>query len=360
MRILSRVRGIHGLEMIIVFVLFLGIILWASIAQFDERGTKIVLAEELKQAEELELEMVFSDMRPNNGEGWTQGFTVTDKYFVVVSTVFNGRNTITAYDKETLRKVKTINCSIGHGNDLAFNSNTNEIVAFGGESNEIKFFDADSLEEMPERQINLGTELMPVANGNSISYDATSDKYFLISPTTGLRVWDGDFVPTETVYDTRSAFNLSQTVSYHGGYLLYSLGCSLGRGICNAAQDDWTDGLVGGDESYAPSTGAVIAYNAQTGRRDAMFLIPPTDSNGKYYGELEGASVDEKNEIYFIFSSYNDDFESVGKGGSFVVFKLAKDSKVSGNKSLRKMLNRKLSTDLGDFELEPALKAFAF
>ena len=340
---LGKIRSIHSLQMIVVLVLFLSANLCNGITFFEEKEANLALIAELSQADKLELEMVFSDIRPNRGEGWTQGFTVTDQYFIVVATTVGKKNTMTAYDKKTFEKVKTVECDIGHGNDLTFNDNTNEIVALGGENNEVRFFDADTLEEMPERQIELGTDIMPAVNASGITYSSDFDEYYLVSPKTGIRVWGGDFLATNITYNINSAFNLYQTLSYHKGYLLYSRGCHLTHGICGGAQDGEIKDLETKKESYAPSSGAVIMYDARTGQRDAIFSIPPMNKKGEYYGEFEGASVDEKNNIYFVYSSYYDDHVSVGDNGSFVVFRLAKNSKAVGNKKLQKMLNRNLN-----------------
>ncbi len=350
---LGKIRGIHSLQMIVVLVLFLSASLCHGITYFKEKEANLALITEMSQADKLELEVVFSDIRPNNGEGWTQGFTVTDRYFVVVATTTGKKNTMTAYDKKTFKKVKTIECDIGHGNDLTFNDNTNEIVVLGGDNNEVKFFDADTLEEMPERQIELGTDIMPASNANGIAYSSDFDEYYLVSPKTGVRVWGGDFIATNISFDINSAFNLYQTLSYHKGYLVYSRGCHLTHGICGEAQDGEIKDLETKKESYAPSSGAVIMYDAQTGQRDAIFSIPPTNKEDKYYGEFEGASVDEKNNIYFVYSSYHDDYVSVGEKGSFVVFRLAKNSKAVGNKKLNKMLKRKLNKGMIDSGIMP-------
>ena len=343
---LGKIRGIHSLQMIVVLVLFFSASFCSGISFFKEKEANKALITELSRADKLELEVVFSDMRPNNGSGWTQGFTVTDRYFVVVTTSYDEKNTMTAYDKKTHKKIKTTECDIGHGNDLTFNDSTNEIVAFGGENNEVKFFDADTLEEMPDRQLTLGTDVMPASNANGIAYSSDYDEYYLVSPKTGIRVWGGDFIATNITFDTSSAFNLHQTLSYHKGYLVYSRGCHLTRGICEEAQDGEIKDLETKKESYAPASGAIIMYDAQTGKRDALFSIPPTNKEDKYYGEFEGASVDEKDNIYFVYSSYYGDYESVGERGSFVIFKLAKNSRTKGNMILKKMLSRKYNKGL--------------
>lgn len=352
-RRLAKTCGFHGLQTISMLVLFLGVNLCYGISYQKALDAERAYVEEVSLADEIELEEVFSTKRA--GGGWAQGFTVTKKYFVVVTTVGNGDNFLTAYDKKTFEKVKSVRCDIGHGNDLTYNDNTDEIVALGGDDNTIKFFDASTLEEMPKRQIKLGVELLPSANANGIAYNADLDRYYTTSPKAGMRVWGGDFIATEHNYEVESPFNLYQTLSYHKGNLFYSRGCHVRRGVCEHRGEMGGENL-NAQESYAPSSGAVIVYDARTGRRNSVFYIPPTNAKDKYYGEFEGASIDEKNSMYFLYSSYGKDLSSVGKEGTFVVFKLAKGSKKTGNAKLKKMLNRQYRARALETGLQPLRK----
>ncbi len=329
-----RVRGFHSLQVIIVLILFLGANICYGVSYFDNLEKSRALFKEVSLANQIRLEKVFESKRANGG--WAQGFTVTNKYFVIVTTAKNGNNTLTAYDKKTLEKVKSIKCDIGHGNDLTYNENTGEILALGGPDNVIKFFDADTLEEMPKRQLELGVDIMPAGNVNSIAYDSDLDKYYISSAKTDIRIWGGDFIPTNISYEIESPFNLYQTISYHKGNVYYARGCHVMRGICQqepTGDEEW-------GEEYAPSTGAVIVYNARTGQKDSVYYIPPVDEYDRYYGEFEGVSIDERNEMYFLYSSYGNDMPSVGEDETFVVFRLAKSDGADGNAKLRKMLNR--------------------
>lgn len=350
---LAKIRGFHSLQTVLAFALFLGINFCYGISYQKALEDSRALIDEVSSADQVELEEVFSAER--TGGGWTQGFTVTDKYYVVVTTVSDGDNFMTAYDKKTFEEVRSVRCDIGHGNDLTYNSNTNEIVALGGSDNMIKFFDADTLEEMPMRQIMLGVDVMPASNANGIAYNADLDEYYIVSPKTGIRIWGGDFIPTNISYKIESPFNLYQTLSYHKGSLFYGRGCHVNHGICEHGDenDDNLDAIQG---RYAPSSGAVIVYNVRTGRRESVFYIPPMNSQDRYYGEFEGVSIDEKNSIYFLYSSYSGDLPSIGDNNTFVVFKLSKDNKLVGNAKLKKILNRKSGGNTIDSGITPLRK----
>ncbi len=342
-----RMRGFHGLQIIVVLMLFFGASLCYGIPYVDNLRKSRILLEEVSSAKQIELEKVFEAERANGG--WAQGFTVTDKYFIVVTTAGNGNNVLTAYDKSTFKVVKSTKCDIGHGNDLTYNENTGEILALGGPDNTIKHFDANTLKEIPKKQLELGVNMMPAENTNSIAYDSDLDEYYISSSKNNIRIWNGGFVATNNSFGIESPFNLYQTISYHKGNIYYARGCHVMRGVCQ--QEPMGDEEWG--EEYAPSTGAVIVYDAQTGRKDSVYYIPPTDEQDRYYGEFEGTSVDEGNEIYFLYSSYGDDLPSVGKGGTFVVFRLSRANSVEGNAKLRKMLNR----NKYEYMVEPKVKS---
>ena len=344
-----RMRGFHGLQVMIMLVLFLGANVCYGVSYFENIEKSHALLEEVSSADQIKLEEVFSAKRV--GGGWAQGFTVTDRYFVIVTTISDGDNVLTAYDKKTFKVVKSVKCDIGHGNDLAYNENTDEIVALGGPNNTIKFFDAATLEGMPGRELELGTDIMPAKRTNAITYNADLDEYYMVAAKSSIKVWGGDFLPTSISYGIESPFNLYQTISYHNGNIYYARGCHVSSGICRQESTEDED-TAGGGERYAPSTGALIVYNANTGRKDSVYYIPPTNENDRYYGEFEGASIDEKNDIYFLYSSYDDDLPSVGGSGTFVVLRLARD-KITGNAKLRKALNRGNYKHVVDSGIEP-------
>ncbi len=148
-----------------------------------------------------------------------QGFTVTDKY--IVAFLINNDNTkaiIKVFDIDSYQEVKSIRTnSLGHANDVTYNSNTNLIYVIENGSKVINTFDADTL----EYRGNVVTDL-PI---RSLTYIPDRDLYAARVVSTGF-ILNNDFSLRNTLPFV-AGMNISfdtcrQGWSYYNGYIYYA------------------------------------------------------------------------------------------------------------------------------------------
>lgn len=117
-----------------------------------------------------------------------QSIVVTDKYLVVMLTDTNDDNKNALYiyknNNGSFTYYKTIkNRHYGHGNDMTYNSNTNEIAIIN--SNKVIILNANNFKE--KREISIGN------TRSNIAYDDSSDSYYLGLSESGLYNYSSNF-----------------------------------------------------------------------------------------------------------------------------------------------------------------------
>lgn len=103
--------------------------------------TKIVMAQEITLTNEIIHFNKYKDFD-------LQGFTVTDKYIVaVLISDDENESIIKLFDKKTFMEVNSIyGGSLGHANDVAYNTNNNLIYVIDNGNKDVHLFDANTLE----------------------------------------------------------------------------------------------------------------------------------------------------------------------------------------------------------------------
>ena len=103
--------------------------------------TKIAMAQEITLTNEIIHFNKYKDFD-------LQGFTVTDKYIVaVLISDDENESIIKLFDKKTFMEVNSIyGGSLGHANDVAYNTNNNLIYVIDNGNKDVHLFDANTLE----------------------------------------------------------------------------------------------------------------------------------------------------------------------------------------------------------------------
>ncbi len=148
-----------------------------------------------------------------------QGFTVTDKY--IVAFLINNDNTkaiIKVFDIDSYQEVKSIRTnSLGHANDVTYNSNTNLIYVIRNGNNLINVFDADTLEYRGEMYTELPIRsLTYIPDKDIYAARVISIGYYLNSDLTVQNSLPF-IVGMNLDFDT-----CRQGWTYYNGYLYYS------------------------------------------------------------------------------------------------------------------------------------------
>ncbi len=148
-----------------------------------------------------------------------QGFTVTDKYIIgILINENNSKAIIKVFDINSYQELQSIKTnSLGHANDVTYNSNTNLIYVIENGSKVINTFDADTL----EYRGNVVTDL-PI---RSLTYIPDRDLYAARVVSTGF-ILNNDFSLRNTLPFV-AGMNISfdtcrQGWSYYNGYIYYA------------------------------------------------------------------------------------------------------------------------------------------
>ena len=239
----------------------------------------------------LTLTKVFSDSIPS-GFGGAQGFTVTDKYFVVVLSRSNqdDQNRIAIYDHSGKRVTTFGNptFNLGHGNDLTWNSKTNEINAFTSTGGKIIRIGATDFKSKGTFQLvdASGSAL----GGGGIAYDKLLNRYY----TSGGNEIRSFINYKLNFYITEKHNQVNQGLGYNNGYIYRPIWESAGT-YNNAV---W-------DKILELNQNIILQFDAEGGFTHAYYTDSPRC-------EIENISF-YNNVPYILFN---------GCGGGFAVYKV--------------------------------------
>ncbi len=215
-----------------------------------------------------------------------QSIVVTDKYLVVMLTDTTNDNKNALYifknNNGNFSYYKTIkNRHFGHGNDMTYNSKTNEIVIVN--ANKVVVLNANNFKQKREVPIN--------ATRTNIAYDSNSDSYYLGSSSVGLYNYNANF---KNLGNTISSSNYrgNQGISVYSNKLY----------VCNYI----FEGILSNYSNYGNfglKESLIFKYN----KKGKLKKIYHVDSS---YKELESISF-WNNTPYLLFQ----------RGGRFKVYK---------------------------------------
>lgn len=221
-----------------------------------------------------------------------QGFTKTKDKLVFYSS--NNANpekglviSYTGSDYHTLYKISYDNT--GHGNDMTYNSKTNEVLLVGPNNyKEIFVYNADTMEHTKTYSEN-------VTGYSAIAYDKYNDLYFGYS---GQRIYalDNSF---NRLYSFDASFlETTQGMEYHNGYIYMTTY----EGGCSSSYQLWCLNTT--------SSALVYVYNAKLntdktpsssfGHLEKIIYLGPK------IGELESISFDDAEAIFGYATQYYD------------------------------------------------------
>lgn len=218
----------------------------------------------------VSLEKLGSVTKLNDYQGF-QGMTITNNYIIVSISKEDNTAALVAIDKSTYEVVKTVeNLNYGHANDLAYNSDTNEILVINGTS--IYVLDGDTLDQKEIKTLDTSASAI----------DVDSSGYYTLAGKT-VKIYDNSL-------SLQNSFNvetnlITQGISYYNGYIF--LTC-------------YESGVVG---EYEPvydgileaGANVIYVYNLD-GTLKNVFYIPTG------YGEIESITFQD-GKYYLLFNS---------------------------------------------------------
>ena len=220
------------------------------------------------------------------GASSTQGIEVTDKYIIITQRLNSEDGTfdnpIMIYDKKTLQYIKTINFNIGHGNDLVYNEDTDEIMFLRSVNGNFTLvvLDANTLEH--KKNINLTF----ASSSFAVSYDKKYNKYYFAHGDVGYI--------TDSNFNTLSTFDIAinqtrQSLEFYDEHLYYT---NYEYGAVSQYEPVY-DGVLDPTES--------VIYTFDKDGKYTSTLYIPAFSN---HLEIEGTAIDKDGNIYFLFNNW--------------------------------------------------------
>lgn len=204
-----------------------------------------------------------------------QGYTVVkDKLFIVLEGHGDTRSIIKVFDLNTYKEIISYDYgSLGHANDVTYNSKNNKIyILAGGGSDKLFIFNGDTFKY--EKSINIG---LPV---RSITYVDKYDKYAVRTVSVGF-IYNSDFsLYSKFPFVAGMSFNSEvgrQGWTYYNDYIYYA---------------NWSWVSAGGD-----GTNIIFIYNLDGDRFDSLY----TDDT---VGEIEGVDF-YNNKMILGFNGYD-------------------------------------------------------
>lgn len=222
---------------------------------------------------EVEYQKLFDIEKPSGYSG-LQGMVITDKYFVVATIKNDGTDTaLLRYDKKTFEMVgePVVNGNLGHANDMAYKSDTNEIYVVEG--TKLYVLDSDTL--VQKNSIDMPNRYSSV--------DLDQNHYYLRDEN-NIYIYDKNF-EEQSSFPIKSNY-ARQGISQKNGYIYYSL-------YVISADDVWKNG-----------TSLVRVYDFNGQNIKTLYSISG-------YGELEAMEFDGE-EPYLLFQLLT------GNGGVYV------------------------------------------
>ncbi len=205
-----------------------------------------------------------------------QGFTTTDKYlFMVLNGYDDQKSMIKVYDLETNKLVTSYDySSLGHANDVTYNSRKNMIYVLAGGGSKLLFgFDGSTFKHSSLIELELP--------GRSITYIDENDTYAIRTVSTGF------ILDSELNLNNKIPFIIGMNIrndvgrqgwSYYNGYIYYS---------------NWSWIRLGGDGSNF-----IFVYDMNGKEKDVLYTKNDI-------GEIEDVSFYKDNMILG-FNGYDD------------------------------------------------------
>lgn len=238
--------------------------------------------------------------------GQLQGMIVTDKYIIFAQVISDTDNTIiNIVSKNNLELLETIDTyCFGHANDMAYNSNTDEIYILSGASSSDKItkFKINSNFEITDLQeINLSRKY------SSIAYDSDHD-YFIGYNSPNIIIMNNEFEEIKS-FDAPSNL-VHQGISYWNNHIYFSC---YERGTITASNPN---AIYNNKEKNS----SLIYMYDMNGNLKRSLYIPNTSISG----EIESVSLCGNSDIYFAYNVKIDEKETVSIYKSDVLSKVAK------------------------------------
>lgn len=238
-----------------------------------------------EDAIKLDVEKVLSADKSHQANA-VQGIEVTDKYIIITQSMKNenDKNAILIYDKKTLKYIKTLEYSIGHGNDLAYNSKTSELLFVQSKDNKILLtvLDSNTLKFKEKHELSF------LKGAYAISYNEKYDYYYFASGSKGYI--------TDNNYKVINSFDLDlnqtrQSFEYYDGYLYHS--------TYEAGKVTQYQALY--DGVFNVNDGVIYVFD-ENGKYNTLLYIPAIEGMNT---ELEGISIDTSGKVYILFNNWS-------------------------------------------------------
>ena len=234
----------------------------------------------------LKTSLVYSGQLVDGTVNSTQGFAVTDKYFVAVQAHSSKEDAgwIVATDINNPSSTPTwkTQSSVGHGNGATWNKKTNQIVVVDKEAKYL--FDAENGE--PAGVVDTGIV------GTGVAYDAEDDWYV---QTYGHRDARAQMLTSDNQYIREINVGhrlMGQDIGYSNGYVY-----RIGWGGCNSLDRyDRPEDAAYCREHFGEGTNVIYQFDMNGGFIEAFYIEGAT-------GELESLDFGQDGTMYLLFNS---------------------------------------------------------
>lgn len=243
----------------------------------------------------LTLKRVYVDKRPK-GMGSLQGFTMTDKYYVLImrppGQEDNNRIEIIrrSDEKDVTKSFGNPTYNMGHGNDATWNSKTNEIIVVDGSRKRQVRIDAKTFKK--KGTMNLVNSKGQALSASGIAYDKERNIYYTASGSS-IRTFNTNNKLVSSFSEKHHQTN--QGFSYNNGYFYRPTWESAGT-----YKDAIYDGI------FKKNTTIIYQFGLNGSFTHAYYIDNPLY-------EVESMAFDEKNVPYIAFN---------GPSGCFSIYKV--------------------------------------
>ena len=243
----------------------------------------------------LTLKKVYVDKRPK-GMGSLQGFTMTDKYYVLImrppGQEDNNRIEIIrrSDEKDVTKSFGNPTYNMGHGNDATWNSKTNEIIVVDGSRKRQVRIDAKTFKK--KGTMNLVNSKGQALSASGIAYDKERNIYYTASGSS-IRTFNTNNKLVSSFSEKHHQTN--QGFSYNNGYFYRPTWESAGT-----YKDAIYDGI------FKKNTTIIYQFGLNGSFTHAYYIDNPLY-------EVESMAFDEKNVPYIAFN---------GPSGCFSIYKV--------------------------------------
>ena len=275
-----------------------------------------------EQMTRLTLEKVYSAKLPE-GSGSLQGFTLTDRYFVLATrpTRRKDQNQLVVIRRKGLQNITSAKgnptYNLGYANDLTWNSKTNEVVVIDHSRQKLHLLNDRSFKKTGSAQLTDASG--NVLSGGGIAYDHELNRYYVSS---------GDQIRTFTKNQLVDEFTekhnqTSQGLGYNNGYI-YRVAWESAGGYPNSIYD----GIL------KRNTTVIYQFDVFGGFVHAYYIDNPAY-------QVESIAFDENGVPYLAFN---------GPSKSFAIYKA---SNLSQLRQIRQNFVISYDTNGGDYAVYP-------